>query len=178
MRLERVRRGESNHMAAQILRQIFGMADLVDGTRGKRFVNLFTWIRRQTCKLTSRHAIGRRASFAIDRIRKEVHEADTVIQHLWRRNQRAVWRNFLRAVLRVEIRSNEHSVPVPIERSMKCRVAIVRRIEKQIKHYNSRARRKKLVEQKRPDFSRPRERPLGHELKRAVTRQFFRSQWR
>ena len=33
---------------------------------------------------------------------------------------------------------------------------------------------KKPVEQKRPDFARPRERPLGHQLQRAIIRQFFR----
>src|SRR5207247_3982270 len=112
--LECVRRGEPNHVAVQIVRHIFGMTNLVESTRGKGFVNLFARIRRGTYELAGCHAIRSSASLSVDRIRKKVHEPDTIIEYLWRRNQRAVWRDYLRTIFHIEIRADYDFVAVTL----------------------------------------------------------------
>ena len=57
---------------------------------------------------------------------------------------------------------------------MKCRITIVGRIKHQVEDDQARPRPEQTVEQQRPNFARPRERPLGHQLKRSVVRDFFR----
>ena len=76
-----------------------------------------------------RHTICCSTSFSIDRIREKVHEPDTIIEYLWRGNQRAVWRDDLRAIFHVEIRADDDFVAVTIECGVKFRVAIVGRIK-------------------------------------------------
>ena len=100
-----------------------------------------------------RHAISSSASFSVDRIRKKIHEPDTIIQYLRRRNQRVVWRDGLRTVFHIEIGADDDFVAVTIECGVKCRIAIIRRIKKQIEHHKARACRKEPIEQKRPDFA-------------------------
>ena len=61
---------------------------------------------------------------------------------------------------------------------MKRRITIAGRAKNYVEHDQTRASCEQSIEQKRPDFARPRERLLGHQLKRAIVRDFFRRQWR
>src|SRR5437016_2772661 len=60
-RFERVRRGETNHMTTKITRHVC-VAHFGQSAGGKRFINLFAWVRRQTRELAVRQAINRSAS--------------------------------------------------------------------------------------------------------------------
>jgi len=84
----------------------------------------------------------------------------------------------LRAIFHIEIRADDDFVAVTLECGVKRRITIVRRIKNQVENDQARTRCKQSIQQKRPDFARPREWPLGHELKRPVTRQFFRGKRR
>src|SRR5213082_1355277 len=57
-RFERVRRGETNHVTMKITRHIISVTDFGQSARGKRFINLFAWVRRQTHELAVRQAIN------------------------------------------------------------------------------------------------------------------------
>ena len=92
--------------------------------------------------------------------------------HLRRRNQNVVGHNRLHGSGRVEVGSHHHLSPIAIERGVKGGIAIVRRIENEIEHHEPRAGGEEPVEEQGPNFARPRKRPLTHELKRAVARQF------
>src|SRR5262249_2519483 len=46
-------------------------------------------------------------------------------------------------------------------------------IENHVKNDQARASPKQAIQQKRPDLSRPRKRPLSHQFKRAITRDFL-----
>src|SRR6266568_1656911 len=85
-RFERVRIGETDHVTTKITRHIISAADFGQSAGGKRFINFLAWVRRQTLELAVRQAINRRASFSIDRIGKKIHEPDSIIQQLRRRN--------------------------------------------------------------------------------------------
>src|SRR5438128_1917427 len=160
-RSERVRRAETNHVTTKITRHIISSTDFGQSAGGKRFIDLFAWMRRQTHELAVRHAINRSASFSVNRVRPEIHEADPVILQLRRRNQRIVWRDRLQGIFRIEIGAEDNFVVITIERGMKRRITIVWRIKKEVKDDKTRTRPKQPIEQKRPDFARPRERPLG-----------------
>ena len=91
-------------------------------------------MRRQTHELAVRHAINRSASFSVNRVRPEIHEADPVILQLRRRNQRIVWRNGLLGICDIEIGAKDDLVPITIQRGVKCRVTVVGGVKKQIKY--------------------------------------------
>ena len=76
----------------------------------------------------------------------------------------------------IEIRAEDDFVVVTIERGVKLRIAIVRRIKKQIKDDQARTGPKEPIKQKRPDFPGPRERPRGHQLERSIAGDLFRRQ--
>src|SRR5438874_11225058 len=127
-------------------------------------------MRRQSRELTIRHAISRSTDFSVDRIGPEIHETDTIIQKLLRRDQRVVWRNSLRSVLHIKIGPEYYFVAIAIERRMKRRITIVGRAKNHVEHDKSRAGPEQPVKQKRPHFTRPGERPLCHQLDRKSTR--------
>ena len=79
---------------------------------------------------------------------------------------------------RVDVRAEHDPVAITIERLAKSGIALVRRIEDQIEHDQPRARLEKPIEQERPDFARPRERPLRHQLQGAIVRKLFRQKRR
>src|SRR5262249_48795220 len=82
----------------------------------------------------------------------------------------------LRAMFHIEIRAEDDFVVVTIERGVKLRIAIVRRIKKQIKDDQARAGPKEPIKQNRPDFPGPREWLRGHQLKRSIPGDLFRRQ--
>ena len=172
-RFERVRRGETNHMTTKITRHVC-VAHFGQSAGGKRFISLFARVRRQTHELAVRQAINRGASFSVNRIGPEIHIADPVIQQLRRRNQHIIWRDDLHTMFHIEICGNDDFVVVTIERGMKLRIAIVRRIKKQIKDDQARTRPKEPIKQNRPDFAGPREWLRGHQLERSIPGDLFR----
>ena len=176
VRFECVRRGETNHVAVKIARHIIAVANFSQSASGKRFINFFARMRRQAREFPIRHAITHSANFSVDHIRPEIHESDTVIQELRRRNQRTVRCSRLHhAILHIEIGTEDDLVVVTIERGVKCRVTIVGRIKKQIKYNQACPRPKQTIKQKRPNLALPRERPLRQELKSPVALEFFRA---
>ena len=118
------------------------------------------------------HGVRERADPLIERIRKKIDVTNPGIVHLRRRNQNVVGHNRLHGFGRVEVGSHHHLFPIAIERGVKGGIAVVRRIENEIEHHEPRAGGEEPVEEQRPDFARPRKRPLTHELKRAVICQF------
>ena len=85
-RFERVRRGETNHMAAKITRHVTPAPDFRQRARRKRFINFVALVRLETHELAGRQTISRSADLSVDRIRKKIDEADTVILQLRRSN--------------------------------------------------------------------------------------------
>src|SRR5439155_1389216 len=105
---ERVRRGETNHVAVKIARHIISVADFSQSAGGKRFINLCARMRRQAREFQIRHAITHSANFSVDHIRPEIHESDTVIQELGRRGfSPLATKQIFKALLATPRRRNE-----------------------------------------------------------------------
>jgi len=66
------------------------------------------------------------------------------------RNQRLVWRNFLRTILHIEICADDDFVAVTIECGVKCRISIIGGIKKQIESDEARTRCKTIDPAKAP----------------------------
>src|SRR5262245_38788041 len=86
VRFVRVGRTEADHMTGKIRRHIIFAPDFGQRARRKRFINFVAGVRLETRKLAGRQTISRSADLSVDRIRKEIYEADTVILQLRRRN--------------------------------------------------------------------------------------------
>ena len=144
-RLEGIERRKANHMATKIIRHIATLTDLAESTRGQRFINFFARVWWQAGELAIRHAISHSADFSVDRVRPEIHEPDTMVQELRRRNERFVWRNFLGSIFHVEIGAEHYFVVVSNERGMKRRITIVGRAKNQVEHDEARALREQSI---------------------------------
>src|SRR5437870_3023805 len=132
---ECVRRGETNHVAVKIARHIISVADFSQSAGGKRFINFCARMRRQAREFQIRHAITHSANSSVDHIRPEIHESDTVIQELRRRNQRTVRCSRLHhAILHIEIRtedrSEEHTSELQSRGHLVCRLLLEKKKKK------------------------------------------------
>ena len=136
-RLERVRRGETNHVAVKITRHVIRVTDLRRERVRKEIRKFLRPVPAVNRPVGDQSPIRRSASFSVDCIRPKIHEPDPIVLQLRRWNQHIVWRNSLRAVFEIEVRADDHFVAVTIERGVKCRITIVRRIEKQIEHHKA-----------------------------------------
>ena len=141
-----VDRTKANHMAIKILRDVTSITDFRQGPRGKRFINLLAGMRRQPGQLPISHPISNSADFSVDGIRPEIRETYAIILQLRRRNQRIVWRNSLRAIFHIEICAKDDFVVITIQRGVKSRITIVRRVGDQVEHHHARTRPKQTIE--------------------------------
>ena len=156
------------------------MADFLQTAGRERFINFFALVWWQIHDLAVRYAIIHGPNFFVDRIGPEIHEADSAVPHLWRRNQRIVWRNHLARIgaLHIDIGAKDDFVAVTIQRGVKCGVTILGLVENQIEHHEPCSSRKQPIKQQRPDFTRPREPLLRHQLERTAARDLFSGHWR
>src|SRR5262245_37983437 len=85
-RFVRVDCTEADHMTGNRTRNIIFVLDFGLRARRKRFINFVAWVRLETYELAGRQTISCSADLSVDRIRKKIYEADTVILQLGWRN--------------------------------------------------------------------------------------------
>ncbi len=169
---------ETEEVGHVIARDVSSVADLGQAPGRHRIENLRARVRREAGQLSVGQGVGNGAGPEIERVGEKVDVTDPRILHLGRRDEDVVRHDRLHGVGGVEVRRQHDFAAVAIERGVKGRVAVVRRIEDEIEKDEPRAGSEKSVEEQGIDFARPGESALRHELKGAVVLQFAGLKWR
>ena len=155
-------RAEPEEMVALIPDNVRIPTELDQSSSWQRGITFLAWMRRESGELTVGSKETRSPQFPIDWIIEIIDEADAIIVFGRGWNQRRIWNNELSGVLGVEIFTNYNTVPVTIERSMKSKITVIRRIEYQIKHHQAGVGVKQSIQQQGPYLTRPRKTAFGH----------------
>ena len=139
-------------MRQKILGNIGSASDLRQDARRHRVENFLRRMRRQSGENPVGRGVTHCADFAIERIGKENDEADAIVLQRGRRNERGIRQHCLHVLGQIEVRTDHDTIAIAVERRVKSRVAIVRRVADKIEHHCARPRAKNSIEQKRPDF--------------------------